>query len=201
MLIALTGKMGSGKTEAALRLQRMFHNAERQSFADPLKQAICVLLGISPDELESLKRMPNIGLVWNMEDPSGKPDPISMREILQRFGTEVGRDIFGNNFWVDQSLPMGLDHTERFIVNESTRFLNEAQRVRALGGEIWQVIGPESESTATTEGHLSEQPLPDELIDVVIDNSIRDDDFANLDQEILRALHLSEQRIPIEVVR
>lgn len=47
---------------------------------------------------------------------------------------------------------------------------------------IVRVLGDNEE----TGGHASEAGLPDGLINFVIDNDIRDDDFANLDYQLLQ---------------
>lgn len=119
---------------------------------------------------------------------------ISGREYLQRYGTEAHRDVFGDTFWIDVALPKheiggsGLvagEETEAFrarkneqalrkrypgadvLVITDVRFENEASRVRALGGEVWEIVRP---SLHNEDSHASEQPLPYEMIDRHIPN-------------------------------
>lgn len=47
------------------------------------------------------------------------------------------------------------------------RFDNEAERIKELGGEVWKVI----RDGAGAGNHASEQELPGELIDLIIDNN------------------------------
>jgi hypothetical protein len=108
------------------------------------------------------------------------------RLSLQRYGTEAHRDVFGTDFWVDVLLPLTIDDYERvptwtrnfmgqldqkapeICVITDTRFENEAQRVRDLGGKIWEI---HRGGQKVEDGHVSEMPLPPDLIDKVIYNS------------------------------
>lgn len=133
------------------------------------------------------------------------------REYLQHIGTEA-RKIFGADFWVDQVLPkpggpfeigrirLGADPKpymqslsdrrldERYpgvdwLAISDLRFENEAQRVLELGGEVWEVIRPGTES----DGHDSEQVLPRELVTRQI---INDGNLMDLRFEVEKALGL-----------
>lgn len=53
------------------------------------------------------------------------------------------------------------------------RFENEAQRIRDLGGQVWKI----EREGAGAGNHASEQELPGELIDLVIDNNGTFDDL------------------------
>lgn len=122
------------------------------------------------------------------------------RQLLQWFGTEVGRDLFGKDFWVDQVLPRPVFLNEvpsdlrpraeelgnqqnleaRYpeidvVAITDLRFENEAERVLALGGVVWRVNRPGYEG----EGHASEQRLPDNLVTHEIDNSGDLDDLSD----------------------
>jgi hypothetical protein len=90
-----------------------------------------------------------------------------MRQYLQWYGTEGHRDIFGDDFWVDQALPIDTDHQGRLLVVTDMRFPNEFERVAALGGIRVKV----QRETDTNHGeHASEQNL-DYMIDRFIDNT------------------------------
>lgn len=115
---------------------------------------------------------------------------VTGRGYLQHLGTEA-RKIFGPDFWVDQVLPKpyldggtmprpaGLPHPGNQYAIEKMygradhvaftdlRFENEAERVLALGGEVWEVIRPNTAS----DGHDSEQVLPRRLVTRQIHNS------------------------------
>lgn len=131
---------------------------------------------------------------------------ITGRRYLQNFGNDA-RQVFGDTFWIDQVLPRESRHlssTIRSIENERNldemyftrkpdvlaitdlRYPNEAERVLALGGEVWEVVRPGLES----DGHASEQPLPRQLVTRTIDNNSTLD---NLQWMVDRTLELYGQ--------
>ena len=188
MLIGLNGRLGAGKDTAAARIQTMVtdREIELRAFANPLKDSAAALFGISRDELEWMKLDPDISMT--MRVPLGPPPDIRYRtksftgrQYLERYGTEAHRDIFGGDFWLDQALPEGIDHYNKLIILTDCRFENEAKRVRQQGGSVIEVVGPRGREG---NGHPSDTPLDDTLVDVFIDNSVHDDDYANLDAQL-----------------
>lgn len=129
---------------------------------------------------------------------------ITGRMFLQRYGTEAHRGVFDDNFWVDALLPkpqlftadgaMKPDWRNNFMESADTleellepgvpkhtfyvvtdvRFVNEAERIRELGGVIWEIDRPSEDDR---DNHASEIPLPPELIDDTISNSGSFQDF------------------------
>lgn len=112
------------------------------------------------------------------------------RAYLQNFGSHA-RQVFGDTFWIDQVLPnpmqarvramaeVGLEpehileskmqqrYPDADIVTiTDLRYPNEAERIKLLGGTIWEVQRP----GLVSDGHSSEQPLPRELVDWEIVN-------------------------------
>ena len=197
-IIGLTGKLGSGKDTVLERIQTLYPGApdldsdfRQASFAATLKNMACALFDITREQLEKLKRRPNVEIsvvdhdeFIDMDTPRSYAQ-MDFRTFLQRLGTEAGRDILGENFWVDQAF-VKIDYwEERFSprmthVFTDVRFENEAQAIIDRGGEIWLIEGPDED----TGSHASEQGLPDWMINVVIVNTARDDDFRALDQQI-----------------
>ena len=181
-MIGLHGKMGSGKDTVLERLQAAQPATFQQvSFAAKLKEATAELLGTTVEKLEELKRDDSWRLILG---EYGKIDQmvgegLTIREVLQRMGTEVGRNLFGDNFWVDQAMAV-VDRYDTIPVFTDVRFENEALAIRERGGVIVRVIGDYED----TGDHASEVPLPDALVDFTIDNSRRDDGFAALDRHV-----------------
>ena len=98
--IGLAGWARSGKDTVADYLVKN-HGFTRVSFADPMREALLALdpnieFGISHMKLSTLVRFGG----WD----SVKENYPEVRGLLQRMGTEVGRDLFGKNFWVDQAI-------------------------------------------------------------------------------------------------
>ena len=185
MIIGLHGKLQAGKDTTFERFQdrcRGLVQVERLSFADPLKDSACALLDITRDQMEAMKVLPHKMIKILLPDPTGPEDVMktfSMREFLQRYGTESHRDVFGDNFWVDQALAKVTDPNKVYVITDC-RFENEASAIYGAGGVVIRVLGPEGNS----DTHASEKPLGDEYIYDTIDNSVRNDNFANLDNEI-----------------
>jgi hypothetical protein len=184
MLVGLNGQLNSGKDTIYERAKLKYPTAIRLSFADKLKDSVCALLGISRDVLEAMKNDPGSlvatsGAGWTRSSQT-------MREFLQRYGTEAHRNIFGQDFWVAQGLKeydlwptknRGSIENHHFFVTDC-RFPNEIEAIKARGDEIWRVHGPDDKDLTD---HPSEQRIPDDMIDVEIDNTRRDDNFKSLD--------------------
>lgn len=139
------------------------HGYTKMSFADPMREALVKLdplinVGGYVSPLSSA--VENIG--WE-ELKSLSPD---IRPLLQRFGTEVGRNMFGENFWVDAAINRIPDGGK--VVFADVRFPNEADAVKALGGEVWRV---EREGYGPANEHISEHALDDYLFDSLIKNT------------------------------
>lgn len=207
MLIGVNGQVAAGKDSVFARAKFLvsklpefshFPKPERIAFADKLKLAAARALGVSVEMLEEHKRSDTSRITLtaqyetleaNENVPEGtkfwaNEAKISVRQYLQYFGTEVGRETFGENFWVDQSLPSDFDHAGRLIFVTDCRFDNEVERVHSLGGIVCRVLnGPLIDG-----GHASENILDSDLIDIEIDNSIRDDGYLSLDGQVTNLL-------------
>lgn len=171
MLLGLHGKARSGKDTAYQFISEIVE-ARRLAFADKMKLSIAGLLGITVDEVERFKLDGSLHLyIGTLYEGA-----ISGRELIQRYGTEAHRDVFGFNFWVDQLLPIpkGLEeplrqfYKDNHIVVTDVRFENEAQRIIDLGGEIWHIKRPEDDLSEAL--HDSERPLPSQMVNRTIYN-------------------------------
>jgi hypothetical protein len=140
MIIGLTGYKGVGKDTVAAYLMKE-HSFERKAFADPLKQSVAALFGIQYSSIDQYKNMDGMR-VWmgHRVISRDNQEGMSFREFLQRYGTESHRDVFGENFWVDLTLPVGGYYPGRAIVVTDVRFSNEAARIRDLGGTVVRII-------------------------------------------------------------
>jgi hypothetical protein len=96
-----------------------------------------------------------------------------IRRLLQRFGTEVGRDLFGDTFWVDY-LFSTLDEGKNYVIADC-RYLNEVTAIRDRGGELWWVARPDHGPL----GHRSETELTHFPFDVRLMNDGAIEDLHN----------------------
>lgn len=192
LLIGLTGFKSSGKdTTCGIIYNETATEVvvERRGFADALKlfsAAAFGLAGTDEAKLEWANAAKEEHFV-DLYDEYGDYERLTFREFFQNVGL-AARDQFGENCWIDQVLPdppasylraafPGVD----LVVITDLRFENEADRVKQLGGAIWEVQRPGLEP----DGHLSEEPLPRKYIDRVINNS---GDIVALTQEVQAAL-------------
>jgi hypothetical protein len=142
VLIGLGGKAGAGKNFIANRLMELHPslNIWQGSFAGKLKDTVAVMFGVERGLMET-----NEGK--QSQSGWGPDDPLTVRELLQWFGTEIVRDHIGKNFWVD-ALMKDVDRSkcDVFIVTD-TRFANEAQAIKDRGGITCMVEGRAYENT------------------------------------------------------
>lgn len=155
-------------------------------FADKLKIMAARALGFDRPEPELIALMDEAKESWDIyvNTPEGVNwHDLSGREYLQHFGTQARRT-FGEDFWVNMVLPdprsvlqggveEQMEHQLEqmypdvdVLIFTDLRFENEARRIKALGGTIWNVTRPGTES----DGHASEQQLDPKLIDAYIVN-------------------------------
>jgi len=148
-IIAFTGLAQSGKTLAA----SFFTNAERISLADPLKAMLKVLTS------DSDKNVPQLSLC-------GK----TLRYALQTLGTEWGRNMIGENLWVEharQRIRCLLEDNwvqpsnTNLVTIDDVRFDGEAEMVRNMGGIIIHIRRPGIDKMS----HASEQGIDPALVD------------------------------------
>lgn len=187
MIIGLNGKIGSGKDTIADFLVKEYGFA-KIGYSDVLYDAVCALWGISLEEALDWKNNHgnSIDLVEINIDVTGDVRySYTWREFLQLFGTEMGRRVFGEDFWIDQFNIKYLDGPTdeefdalRYVVRD-VRFNNEAQNVLDFGGHIWQVHRPGFEG----DGHESESGIDPNFIrgDIGNDGTI-DELYATLDE-------------------
>lgn len=122
VVVGLTGLARSGKDTAASVLVHSF-DFERVAFADALKEGCAAMLG-----------MP-IQAMYDGDRESVMPEwGFSIRDFLQRMGTECVRLQFGEDFWI-KALKARIARLQsqgyrRFVISDA-RFDNEAAWVRA----------------------------------------------------------------------
>lgn len=100
-----------------------------------------------------------------------------IRGLLQRLGTECGRQLIDENVWVDAALN-GLDPDGMYAVSDC-RFLNEAEAIRERGGKVIRITRP---GVGPANSHPSETSLDNYKFDAVVSN---DDSHEVLRQKLL----------------
>jgi hypothetical protein len=167
-IIGLAGFARSGKDTAADHLVAEYGYV-KVSWAGKLREA-CLALDPIVGALPSGALVRYSAVIDDLGYEGAKSDPLfgdEFRRTLIRLGTEVGRDIFGQDFWVNL-LVGSLDPGERYVVPD-TRFPNEARAIKAYGpgGRVIRIVRPGVDAVAD---HPSETALADWPYDAVIRN-------------------------------
>jgi len=144
MIIGICGLIGSGKGTVADILERE-HGFIKLSFADSLKDAIAAIFCwpremLEGDTAESREWREQVDPWWSkrLEKPNLTP-----RWILQNWGTEVCRGGFHQDIWIASMerklLTLSQSHPTKNFVIPDTRFPNEIDMIKSMGGKVWKV--------------------------------------------------------------
>jgi hypothetical protein len=165
MIIGLSGYARSGKDTVA-QLLCLNYGYQRISFADPMREAI---LTLNP-KIDSITHVSDyVGdYGWDM----AKQNP-EIRRLLQVFGTDVGRKMFGENVWID----MAFKHVEpdSRVVIADVRFPNEAEAIKSRGGKVIRI---NRHNHSAVNAHKSEIAMDNYMFDHVLYNDGTIDDLA-----------------------
>jgi hypothetical protein len=163
MIIGLSGYAQSGKDTIANHLVE-HHGFTRVAFADPMREA---LYALNP-RINDIPELSGVSLQW-LVDRMGwdfvKVDSPETRELLQRFGTEVGRKLWGENFWVDKAMDK-INNLDKVVVTD-VRFPNEYDAIKNANGYMWRVEKP---GVSAVNRHESETSLDGFFFDRIIPN-------------------------------
>lgn len=162
MIIGLSGYARSGKDTVADYLVE-HHGFIKLSFATSMREALYKL----DPEIRDMT-----GLVYSFRqavDLFGWEDMKTYfpryRELMQRMGTEVGREMFGEDFWVEQGLRQITPGAN--VVFSDVRYRNEALAIQKSSGELWRIERP---GVNPANDHTSENDLDDYKFDRSIMN-------------------------------
>jgi hypothetical protein len=175
-LVALAGVSGAGKDAAASYLTER-HGFRRVAIADPLKDAMMALFGLTREQL------------WG--DARNLPDPRlgrSPRELYQQFGhscREIDPDVWIRGF---HARVVDLLSAGERVVCTDLRLLAELRLVRELGGSAWLLRRPSAGAPGAMRLDATETELAtmdEAAFDAVIQN---DESLATLHCRIDLAL-------------
>lgn len=138
MLVGMTGYAQHGKSSAAEVLVREY-GFKTMAFADPLRELAETVNPYVFPEAQLPNRYASVVKTFGYEQAKQMGD---VRRFLQELGTGA-RDILGPDVWVrawEHKLAR-YEQTDNVVVTD-VRFPNEADAIRANGGEVWGLVRP-----------------------------------------------------------
>ena len=170
MIIGLTGYAQSGKDTVANILVKNY-GYTRIAFADKIREflyetnpmydsvvgePLFVRAKVDRDGWEEAKKSPQI------------------RRLLQNSGV-AARKLFGEDFWVNHAVN-GMDIDGSYVIAD-VRFENEADKIKAAGGQIWRIkrLGVDP-----INGHVSETQMDGYPVDQIFINNGTVEDLESL---------------------
>lgn len=174
-IIALSGFARSGKDEAAKVLVEEF-GFKQVAFADKLREVLYALNPIV--NYDSMGRQ-NIHVQdvineWGWDGYKETAFGPEIRRLLQRLGTEAGRQTLWDSIWIDAAFANQPEDAK--IVVPDCRFQNEARAIKERGGKIVRIRRAGVEAV---NSHISEHDLDNFSFDYYIDNNSSIEDYRN----------------------
>ena len=168
MIIGICGPDGVGKstTGRAMRaalvarcrgLPGSYRTVKLRSIADPIYEMLCAMLDVTRDQLKQYKN----STVGHMMDCCGmRVAPLcirdlTIRQLLQRVGTEAMRNGLDQNIWVDIAASRAVEDSHTIF--DDIRFPNEAKICN------W-IVELQRDGVQYAGEHISNAGLPRELI-------------------------------------
>jgi len=161
MIIALYGYATVGKDEVGKILVEEC-GFTRLAFADKLKECMSILNPIVDCHPFSEQGAVGISKV-RLNDMKEKTPEV--RRLYQIFGTEVGRQLLGENIWVDALVKQIKPRTDYVITD--LRFPNEYEAMKNLGAVFCHVVRPD----VPILNHESEKYIPTFKPDICLHNT------------------------------
>jgi hypothetical protein len=180
-LIAVTGYKNSGKNAVCDVLRDSF-GFKVTGFADALKAQFLAIDPMIPHYYPGRWERLSYLVAQHGWDDAKERFP-EVRRLLQKGGTEGGRDIFGQDIWVVTWMRNvdALLEAEYDVCVSDMRFINEASAVRDMHGEVWRIRRPGTEPGE----HRSESELDQIKADETIVNDGTLADLAMVVKQIM----------------
>ena len=193
-VILINGPMRSGKDFLGSLLYHEFTRTglepEIVSFANPLKQIIANTFYISLQQLDDYKNDEDMYVVTKTPMDDTVLEASTYREILQRFGTEGMKPIFGNDVWGKLMFNSIEKSKTNVIIITDFRFDEEYNCLSSLltaskQSYILDTIYVQGKDDNTSGSHSSEQK-PNIVFNHTVDNSKQDNTALNFAKQYAR---------------
>ena len=174
--IVLAGKKQSGKTTSAKYLKqellkwRSDLNIKITSFASPIKDFCLDVIGLTEEQVYGTDEQKNspTHIMWDTMPPDvkgyedhGKMNhvncgPMTAREVMQAFGTDIMRTYFDYNIWSKAPFNKAWDLVD-YVIIDDCRFPNEATEALEHDGMLIKL----TRNVRIADNHSSELALDD----------------------------------------
>lgn len=162
IVIALAGEKGSGKDTAAGPLVGLGYTNVKMAGA--LKDMLRAYLRYRRCPEDVIARMIDGDL---KETPSRYLNDRTPRYAMQTLGTEWGREIMSDRFWVD-AVADHIVNLDKVVITD-VRFPNEIRFAKELGAHVFRVVRPGGSSSGDT--HASETHVSELTVDGTLFNT------------------------------
>ena len=168
------------------QLLESFHPCKIYAFADVLKEFAVDVLGLEYNQVYGTNKEKNspTHLLWENMPTGNNKGPMTGREVLQYFGSDICRKMY-ENIWFDACIRrIRKDNPELALISD-VRFPNEIKGVQNEGGVVFGlprdiVNGKDTHSSEQVDLSLCDYLLPKGDIDtttkalykIIIENSI-----------------------------
>jgi hypothetical protein len=162
MIIGISGKLGSGKDTVANTIKKIDPTFQTKAYAYKLKQIVSILTSCPIEHTMSQEGKNSYVPEFDM----------TIGQMLQKLGTNVMREGFNENVWIN-ALMIELNKIEGNYIVTDCRFKNEAEAIKKAGGILIRVERPVNPIAANSNRDLT-HPSETDL-----------DDYAGFDHIIL----------------
>lgn len=183
-IIAIHGLAGSGKDSVAEILAEKY-GYERIAFGDAVKDCLLKLNPIvhTSDYCDSVTYLDEMVLTYGWDEV--KREYPEVRRLLQSFGTDVVRDMIGEDTWIDIALRK-VKLGKRYVFTD-VRFSNELSRLKKEFMDDLLTIKI-TRPGVDSDGHSSEAGLRASFFQFWIENS---GSLSDLERNVDRVVELA----------
>jgi len=164
-LIGISGLARSGKDTYASYLKDYINSnnslpeAVTYAFADPLKECASAMFGLPLSVFYGGNEREDINEFWG----------ISPREMLQKLGTEGGREIFGYDLWTKRAEMEYKNNSDNIFIVTDIRFESETDFIRNNNGLVIHIIN--NNIKTVVRKHESENGVMCKREDLIVFNN------------------------------
>lgn len=187
MIIAISGKIGSGKSTVGDIFQR--EGFVLDSFAKSVKDICCILFGYDRNMIEGSTPEDR---KWRETIDNKYTNLISRdftpRDAMVLVGTEFGRNMIHPNIWIE-TLFNRYDNNKDLLITD-LRFPNEYKQIKEKGGIVIRINRPNLTklTNLNSSNHISECALDNHIFDYVINNDSTLNDLENIVLNIINEI-------------